>query len=66
MTKIKNNFGPLDYKKYKTASEFYKAHKGQIPIAMMYRITRLQKKRNLTFQEAFKILFDSGAIIEIK
>ncbi len=59
----KNNFGPLDYKKYKTAGEFYKANIGKVPIQMMHGISQLQKKENLTFHEAFEKLFSKKAII---
>jgi hypothetical protein len=62
----KNNFGPLDYKKYKTAGEFYKANLGKVPIQMMHGISKFQEKENLTFQEAFKILLENKKIILIE
>ena len=62
----KNNFGPLDYKKYQTAEEFYQANLGKIPLTMMQGISEVQKEKNFNFQEAFKFLFEKEKIILIE
>ena len=59
----------INYKDYKTAGEFYQAclkNKTPVPLAMMWGITKIQKAKNLNFQEAYEYLLKKGKIIEIK
>ena len=62
----KDSFGLLDYKKYKTAGDFYRVNIGKVPLMMMQGITRIQREENLTFQESFQVLLNNKRIILIK
>ena len=53
-----------DYKKYQTVSEWWEeAGRGKFPVQVPAAISKLQKDRGLTFQEAFEFLIDKKVII---
>ncbi len=59
----------INYKNYKTAGEFYQnclKNKTPVPLAMMWGITKIQKAKNLNFQEAYEYLLKEGKNIEIR
>lgn len=52
------------YKKYKTVGDWWeKEGSGKFPIQVPMAISKLQKKQNLTFHEAFERLVEAKAII---
>ncbi len=50
---------------YKTAGEFYDDYAGHVPLAMMVGISRLQHATGMSFADAYRTLFERGAIIHI-
>ncbi len=55
----------LNYENYETLLDYWKDTQGKVPLAMIHSIQQLQKKHNLDFQAAYKILRENKVIIEI-
>lgn len=54
----------LKYKKYQTGGEWWeKTGRGKFPIQVPASISKLQKKENLSFHEAFELLVREKVII---
>lgn len=57
----------LKYKKYQTVGEWWeKTGRGKFPIQVPDAISKLQKKENLSFHEAFEFLVKKKVIIFIE
>lgn len=50
---------------YKTLSEWYQANRNHYPVQIPAAIQRLMKAKNITFHEAYELLVEKRAIIEI-
>jgi hypothetical protein len=50
---------------YATTGEFYDDYAGYVPLAMMAGITRLQKAMRMSFADAYRTLYEAGAIIHL-
>ena len=55
----------MDVSKYKTVGEWYRDHRGRVPIQMAAGLDKLMKEEGLSFPEAYAKLVAAGAIIEI-
>ena len=50
---------------YGTAGEYYADYHGYVPTQVMVGISRAMQEHVLTFAEAYALLLDAGAIIEL-
>jgi hypothetical protein len=50
---------------YGSAGEYYADYRGYVPIQMMIGISQVMRERGVTFVEAYRLLLEAGAIIEI-
>jgi hypothetical protein len=51
---------------YTTVGEWYDDYHGFVPIQMAQALSRVIAERGISFPEAYRLLRDAGAIIEIE
>lgn len=54
-----------DVSKYTSVGQWYADFKGRVPIQMAAGLDSLMRERNISFPEAYALLVERGAIIEI-
>ena len=54
-----------DVSKYTSVAEWYRDFKGRVPIQMAAGLDDLMRERKISFPEAYALLVERGAIIEI-
>jgi hypothetical protein len=50
---------------YASTGDFYRDYHGHVPTAMLVGIDHRQRDLGLSFEEAYQLLLDHGAIIEV-
>jgi hypothetical protein len=51
---------------YATVGEWYADYHGFVPIQMAHGLSQVMKARGLSFPDAYRLLRDKGAIIELQ
>ena len=56
----------MDVTKYKSVGEWYRDHRGRVPVQMAAALERLIRDEGLTFLQAYAKLKAGGQIVEIE
>ena len=57
---------PRHWSTYETPGEYWADYAGRVPLPMMVALSGVMRERGVTFAEAYALLLEAGAIIELR